>query len=179
LYSGAGSLTQTVVSEIQNAGGIITLEDFTTYEPKWGKPVVSELFNGETLYTFPLPSTGHVAKFIMNVLSGFNFENRDFASHSKDKLIFHRIMEAFKFGFAKRTKLGDEASVEVIKTLEELESSAYAKSIRGQIADERTFNDYKHYGANTSVISDQGTGHISVLAPNGDAVALTATINSM
>lgn len=177
-YDG-GSMTKTLVDEIRNAGGIITTEDFTSYEPKWGKPSITELFNGDSFYTFPLPSTGPVIKFIMNILKGYKFEERSFEAHNEDKLIYHRIMEAFKYGFAKRTKLGDESTAEVLETLAELESSEYADLIRSLITDDKTFNDYEHYGANTTLPEDHGTSHISIIAPNGDAVALTTTINFM
>jgi gamma-glutamyltranspeptidase / glutathione hydrolase / leukotriene-C4 hydrolase len=178
-YTANGTFAQKIVDEIQKDGGIFTLEDLTNYKPSWGKPSSSKLFNGETLYTFPLPATGHVINFILNILNGYDIQDHSFDYHSKDKLLYHRLVEAFKFGFAKRTKLGDEASEEVLKTLRELESSEFADMIRGQINDDKTYNDFGHYGANESVVVDHGTGHVSILAPNGDAVALTSTINIM
>lgn len=54
-FYGGGELTQKLVNEIKAEGGIIRMEDFTTYEPKWGKPIESKLFNGDSLHTFPLP----------------------------------------------------------------------------------------------------------------------------
>lgn len=55
----------------------------------------------------------------------------------------------------------------------------YAQQIRSQIEDNRTYQDYKHYGANFSLPDDHGTAHISIMAPNGDAISLTTTINTM
>lgn len=177
-YSPQGTFTQKIVDEINKEGGIFTLEDLTTFEPKWGKPVVSKLFNGESLFNFPLPATGHVINFIINILNGFGFQEHSIEFHNENKLLYHRLMEAFKFGFAKRTKLGDENTLqEVVDTLQQLGSLEYADEIRKQIRDDKTFNDFGHYGANASVIADHGTGHISILAANGDAVAFTSTIN--
>ena len=176
---GGGSLAQGLVDEIRSAGGIITMEDFKQYKPKWGKPIESKLFNGDSLYTFPLPASGHIITYIMNILSGYNFQDKTLEEHNIDKLFYHRLMEAFKFGFAKRTKIGDEASLEVLKTIAELLDVAHAETIRKSITDDKTFNDFEHYGANTSIVEDHGTGHLSILAPNGDAVAITTTINFM
>lgn len=178
-YGEKGTFTQKIVDEITNAGGIFTIEDLISYKPKWGKPVASKLFTGEDFYTFPLPATGHVVTYILNILNGYNIQDQSFDFHSKDKLVYHRLVEAFKFAFAKRTKIGDELSEEVLNTLRELESTEYADLIRGQINDDKTYNDYAHYGANASVVEDHGTGHLSILAPNGDAVAFTSTINLM
>lgn len=174
-----GSLAQGIVDEIQNDGGIITMEDLKNYQPKWGKPASTELFNGDTLYTFPLPGSGQVISFIINILEGYKFQGNSTEQHFEDKLIFHRVIEAFKFAFGKRTKIGDESTEDVLRTVNELTSSEYANYIRSIIDDNKTFDDYEHYGANTSVQMDYGTGHVSILAPNGDAVGLTSTINSM
>lgn len=176
-YSAQGSFTQKIVDEVNAEGGIFSIEDLTSYRPKWGSPVEAKLFNGETLYNFPLPATGSVINFIINILNGFDFQRNTVEFHNEDKLIFHKLMEAFKFGFAQRTKLGDESTGEVLETVTQLASKEYADTIRNQIRDDKTFNDFAHYGANSSVVVDHGTGHLSVLAPNGDAVALTSTIN--
>lgn len=174
-----GSLAQGIVDEIRAAGGIITMEDLMSYKPKWGKPNESKLFNGDSLLTFPLPTSGNIINFIMNVLNGFNFQDMSYEEHQKEKLIYHRITEAFKFAFAKRSRLGDENSEDVLKALEELSSVEHAEAVRKSIFDNTTFNDYEHYGASASNVEDHGTGHISIIAPNGDAVAITSTINYM
>lgn len=176
---GGGELTQKLVNEIRAEGGIMTIEDFTTYEPKWGKPIESKLFNGDSLYTFPLPATGYIISFILNIMNGYKIHEKSFDEHQQEKLLYHRLAEAFKFGFAKRSKLGDDRSTEVLEALKELESIEHAEEVRSRIQDDRTFNDVEHYGANASVSLDYGTGHISILAPNGDAVAITSTINYM
>ncbi|CAO1382892.1 unnamed protein product [Diamesa serratosioi] len=172
-----GTFTKTIVQEIQNIGGIITVEDLNNYKVKWGKPVSSKLFNGDTLSTFPLPATGSVLTFILNVLKGFHFEDHSLAYHQNEKLMWHRLMESFKFAFAKRTVLGADVTPDVEDTLKELESEEYAEIIRKSIQDDLTFNDYAHYGVKSSVNEDHGTAHMSILSPNGDAVSLTSTIN--
>ena len=45
------------------------------------------------------------------------------------------------------------------------------------INDSYTVNNASHYGADFFAPEDHGTTHLSVLAPNGDAVAVTSTIN--
>lgn len=59
-----------------------------------------------------------------------------------------------------------------------LTSRNYAHLTQMQIDDHRTWDDPNHYGAVTfGTAKDHGTAHVSVLAPNGDAVAATSTIN--
>lgn len=129
--------------------------------------------------TFPLPSTGSVLTFILNVVKGFHFEDHSLAYHQNEKLIWHRLVETFKFAFAKRTVLGANVTPDIEAVLKELESSEHAEFIRKSILDNITFNEYAHYGVKSSVNEDHGTCHVSILSPNGDAVALTSTINLM
>lgn len=63
--------------------------------------------------------------------------------------------------------------------MSQLIDETYAAETRAQIDDERTYNDYKHYGAQYDIVADHGTAHINVLAPNGDAVSVTSTINNV
>ena len=46
------------------------------------------------------------------------------------------------------------------------------------ISDTSTSNNPLDYGASYYIGDDAGTAHISILAPNGDAVAVTSTINT-
>lgn len=58
-------------------------------------------------------------------------------------------------------------------------SKSYAEETRKLIFDNKTFSDPKYYGAYHDNVEDSGTEHVSVLAPNGDAVSVTSTINSV
>lgn len=46
-----------------------------------------------------------------------------------------------------------------------------------KIEDDKTSQDPTYYGAKISNTDNHGTAHISVLAPDGDAVSVTTTIN--
>lgn len=107
--------------------------------------------------------------FILNLLRDYDLKH--------DALSYHRITEAFKFAYAKRSQLGDEPSDEIKEMMRNLTSLEYAEEIRKLIDDEKTFDDVRYYGAKFENKDDQGTAHISILMPNGDAVAATATIN--
>lgn len=56
-------------------------------------------------------------------------------------------------------------------------SAEYALEVRKLILDNMTYSDYTKYGVKAKQLEDHGTAHISVLHPNGDAVAVTTTIN--
>ena len=52
-----------------------------------------------------------------------------------------------------------------------------AEAAHKNIRDSHTIEDAGFYGSDYLVTEDHGTAHTSLLAPNGDAVAVTSTIN--
>lgn len=54
----------------------------------------------------------------------------------------------------------------------------YAMEIRSQILENETSQNFTYYGAEYGNVEDHGTDHISVMAPNGDAVSVTSTVNT-
>ncbi|KAI4456640.1 gamma glutamyl transpeptidase [Holotrichia oblita] len=168
-----GSLTEIFVKDIQDFGGIITVEDMNKYNVEWLDPIKVDLPFNQTLYTFPLPGSGAIVTFIINILKGF-------VDYGQGESItnLQRMVESFKYGYGKRTELGDRKFVPGIDDLiSNITSEDYAFAIRNGISDHATYNNPEHYGANTTLVEDHGTAHISILAPNGDAVSVTGTIN--
>ncbi|XP_064213538.1 glutathione hydrolase 1 proenzyme isoform X2 [Tribolium castaneum] len=167
-----GTLTEGFLQDIRNKGGIITREDLINFKPQWKKPIQIQLPLNQTLYTPPPPGSGVILSLIMNILNGF----LDF---SQPKLLtnWQRVVESFKFGFAKRTTLGDPNFVPMDDFVGNLTSKWFAEEMRKQIFDTKTFQNQSYYGADVYEPDDHGTANLCVLAPNGDAVVVTSTIN--
>lgn len=55
-------------------------------------------------------------------------------------------------------------------------NQTFAELLRQKIWDNQTHSNASYYGK-FQFERDHGTSHLSVLSPNGDAVALTSTIN--
>ncbi|XP_023015721.2 glutathione hydrolase 1 proenzyme isoform X3 [Leptinotarsa decemlineata] len=167
-----GSLTRDFITDIKNKGGIMTEEDMRSYRPQWQEPVQAALTNNHTLYASPLPGSGVILAFILNILSNFiNLKEPNSITTNQ------RIVESFKFGYGKRTEFGDPDFVDFSALLANLTSKEYAERIRRFIHDNSTSQNPQYYGANTDFQEDHGTSHISVLSPEGDAVSVTSTIN--
>lgn len=165
-----GKVGRQVLDDIKEFGGILTESDFAEYKVKWMKPVMTTLKHGEKLYSMPLSGSGALLVFIMNLLNGYELNH--------DILSYHRIIEAYKFAYARRTDMADpdfEPSAEAL--VKNLTSTEYADAIRKRIDDTRTHNEPGYYGEHFASPDDHGTAHISVLAPNGDAISSTGTIN--
>ncbi|XP_048589503.1 glutathione hydrolase 1 proenzyme isoform X2 [Nematostella vectensis] len=176
-----GCLANDIVRDVKKAGGIITLKDLAAYSPKWKKALASDV-GDLNMYTTPPPSSGAVITMILNILRGYNMTAADRSSDAQSALTYHRIIESFKYAYAWRAKLGDPdfsdaAYANINKVVENMTDPSFAERIRQRILDDKTFFNMDHYGQYYAGTGPEGTSHLSVLAPNGDAVSLTTTVN--
>ncbi|KAB0792869.1 hypothetical protein PPYR_14828 [Photinus pyralis] len=171
LYDGV--LTKAFVEDIQNLGGIITEEDMRSYRPLWGAPISTTLPNQHTLYSVAPPGSGAILILILNMLNGLlDVKNIETVEN------WHRIIESFKFGYGRRTEMGDPNFVPSMKSfISNITSKETAAFLRSQISDDTTFGNPVHYGAKVQQVNIHGTANMVVMGSNGDAVAVTSTIN--
>jgi len=172
-----GTTAENFVKDLRQLGGIITLQDLKDYCPRVEEPIKIDIGNGLKLYSVPPPGSGIILAFILNIMENYNVTKLD----ANDPLMHHRLVEAFKYGYAYRSQIGDPSDSNITKLVEnivkELTSEEVAFETFKKINDSQTSNDPKYYGGDFQINEDHGTSHTSVLAPNGDAVAVTSTIN--
>ncbi|ODN04054.1 Gamma-glutamyltranspeptidase 1 [Orchesella cincta] len=162
------------VEDIRNEGGILKEQDMLNYNVTWDPPVEMKIAGNFTIHSFPPPGSGILVAFFMKLLSNYSM-------NPNETVTFQRITEAFKHGYAKRTLLGDPEDADVAEQVKELyknlTSTDYINEIMELIHDDSTNNTYEYYGAEYWQPEDHGTSTMSLVAPNGDAIAVTSTVN--
>ncbi|CAO3619887.1 unnamed protein product [Mucor hiemalis] len=165
-----GEIAKKLVKTIQTAGGIITLEDFKNYKPII-RPTMSTYYNGRKITTCSEPTSGPVILSVLNLIERFQFKVEGLTG-----LNLHRLVEAFKFGYAFRTEMGDPDFIHNTERIEEITTKDFASTIRRQITDDIT-HDPLYYNPKFDHIESHGTMHLSVVDEHDGAVALTSTVN--
>merc|ERR1719391_1713851 len=135
----SGKIGEDFVSDLQELGGILTMDDMRDYKVHWSSPVSVHLNSiNATLYSNPPPASGALMAYILNILDNFDIKQNDDLP-----LLYHRMTEAFKWAFAHRTLLGDpqgdDSIADIVNTLvKNITSEWQAEMTFSRISDNQT-----------------------------------------
>ncbi|MDP9809918.1 gamma-glutamyltranspeptidase/glutathione hydrolase [Rhizobium tibeticum] len=159
-----------IVKASQATGGILAKEDFEQYAVRELKPIECN-YRGYDIISSPPPSSGGVIICeILNVLEDYPLS---FLGYGSAETV-HLMVEAMRYAYVDRNAaLGDPDFVE--NPVSTLLDKGYAKAIRAKIDPYKagTSANLKPLGVKESV----ETTHYSIVDDEGNAVAVTYTLN--
>ncbi|KAL3976217.1 neuromedin U receptor 1 [Sarotherodon galilaeus] len=167
-----GTIAKNLISDIEKAGGKLTMQDLASYEAN-----VTDAWNislrDYKMYFPPPPAGGAILSLILNIMKGYEMKSEPNTTDEKI-LFYHRYIEALKFANGLKKDIRDPkfSSDKMAKNLTE---DSFANHIRSLISSDKT-HDPQYYGKN-SYLDSIGTTHVSVLAEDGSAVSVTSSIN--
>ncbi len=165
-----GAPADAIVKASQAKGGILVKEDFEQYKVRELKPIECN-YRGYDIISSPPPSSGGVIICeILNVLEGYPLSYLGYGSAEA----VHIMVEAMRYAYVDRNAaLGDPDFID--NPVSKLLDKSYAKEIRSKI------NPYKAgTSANLKPLGGKEsteTTHYSVVDDEGNAVAVTYTLN--
>jgi gamma-glutamyltranspeptidase/glutathione hydrolase len=167
-----GWAARRIVEEMQEGGGLITLEDLRNYKVVERAPVRGT-YRGYEIVSMPPPSSGGVHLIeLLNILEGYDLKAAGPDTADYD----HRLIEAMRRVYADRAgRLGDPDFLQV--PVASLMDKAYAARLRASI-------DLTHASKSADIApgkqlprESEQTTHFSVMDKDGNAVSSTYTLN--
>ena len=165
-----GETARKIVQHMTDLGGLVTMADLAAYQAKL-RPPVHGTFKGFDVYGMgPVASGGILIVEMLNILERYDLK----ADGRQSPRTIHRVAEAMRRGFFTRaTEIADPDFVAV--PVARLISKEYANTLAA------TINDQATPSANLApfpIVGAEGTHttHLSTLDDQGNAVALTYTL---
>ena len=182
-----GKLAHELADFVQQGGGLITAEDLAHYDVKDRTPVRGT-YRGLEIISAPPPSSGGIALLeILNILEGYDLGKAGLDSATS----IHLIAEAYRRAFLDRAQFLGDPEFNDIPVLQ-LDDKSYATAWRASIQPLQASNSATLARPPTSaVLADYAaahpvvapvkestqTTHYSVVDADGNAVAVTTTLN--
>ncbi|HET9838595.1 MAG TPA: gamma-glutamyltransferase [Candidatus Angelobacter sp.] len=181
-----GAMARELADEMKRNGGLITAEDLAAYEVKERQPVRGT-YRGYEIISAPPPSSGGVTMLeALNVLEGYNLSK--LGNRSADAI--HLTVEAFRRAFFDRAELlgdPDFSQVPVAQLIDKKYAAGWRSSLDMMRAtDSREVRRPSGFGELDRPAAlhrpymgreSNNTTHYSVVDPQGNAVAVTTTLN--
>ncbi len=167
-----GVVADLIVAEMTANGGLITAEDLKSYKAV-ERDAVHGRFRGYDIISMPPPSSGGVHLIeMLNVLEGYDLAAM--GHNSADYLGL--LVESMRRAYADRSAyLGDPDFFDV--PVAALTSRDYAVKLRGQINPGRATKSADVAPGLGPLGESEQTTHYSVMDKDGNAVAVTTTLN--
>ena len=169
-----GKVARMIVDGIDRAGGILSLSDFEKYSPTWRTPVHGE-FRGMEVVSMPPPSAGGTGVIQMLELTSRADRAGALADGYGAASSVHALAHAMVLAFADRAQFfGDPDFVKV----------PVQNMLDPKYLDERwkTFDPHSAHvtvpAGDFDAHEGMHTTHFSVVDREGNAVAITTTINN-
>lgn len=154
-----GSVAESIVAVIKEAGGCLSAEDLASHESTWENPISVD-YRGLCVYECPPNGQGITALIALNILEGFDLAAMDLLSPEK----MHVMIEAMRLAFADaKWYVSDPAFAKI--PMKELLSKEYASERRKLIDLKRATVDPQR----GSPVNSSGTVYLSVVDGMGNA----------
>lgn len=167
-----GAVADSIVAEMQRGGGIISKQDLIAYKAVWRKPVSGQ-YRGYDVVTMPPPSSGGIALVqLLKAVEPYPLQKWGFNSDSTVQL----MIEAERRVYADRAAhLGDPDFYPVPQT--RLIEDSYIKQRMSTFNWQKASTSAEVSAGEIAPLEHEETTHFSIVDREGNAVAITTTLN--
>ncbi len=167
-----GKIADLLVHQMERDGGLITQEDLDRYHSIWREPIIGN-YQNKTIISMPPPSSGGITMMqILKAIEPFDLKEL----HHNSSSMIQLLTEAERRAFADRAHwLGDPDFTKIPK--DSLLSSAYNTNRMNGFAFKKAKPSSEVDHGSFLLHESMETTHFSIVDEQGNAVAITTTLN--
>ena len=167
-----GKTADDIVGEMKRGSGLISYDDLLNYTVAWRQPLISQ-YKEFKIISMPPPSSGGVA--LVQLLKSIETYPMAEWGHNTYKTA-HLMTEAERRAYADRAVyLGDPDFFTV--PVEQLTNNLYIHQRMSDFNPEKATSSLNVKEGTFMLVESEQTTHLSIVDPQGNAVAVTTTLN--
>ncbi len=168
-----GEIANSIVSEVNNSGGIISLEDLENYNSVWRDPI-KFMYKDLEVISMPLPSSGGI--LLGQMLKAIeNYNIGEYGHNSVESI--QLLVEAERRAYADRSYFMGDPDFNKLPVYELMDEEYVNNRMESSSWERATPSSEVSHGDIVINESDQTT-HYSIIDKFGNSVSVTTTLNT-
>ncbi len=166
-----GLTAKLILAEMERGNGIITQDDLDNYQAKW-RPAIEASYRDHKIITMPLPSSGGIA--LIQMLESVEPYALNKIGHNSADYV-HLLVEAERRAFADRAQYLGDNDFHDVPVINLIDRTYILQRMRSFDPEQATPS--ASIGSGSIMVESDQTTHFSIIDAQGNAVAVTTTLN--
>ena len=169
-----GEIAEMIIEEIEESGGIMTVEDLRNYNSVWRDPIKFK-YKGLDIISMPLPSSGGILLGqLLKAIEGYDIGQ--FGHNSVESI--QLMVEAERRAYADRSFYMGDPDFNKLPVYELMDDEYVNSRMASFSWDKATLSSEVSHGEVKTIEESDQTTHYSIIDADGNSVSVTTTLNT-
>ena len=169
-----GEIAEMIIEEIEESGGIMTVEDLKNYNSVWRDPIKFK-YKGLDIISMPLPSSGGILLGqLLKAIEGYDIGQ--FGHNSVESI--QLMVEAERRAYADRSFYMGDPDFNKLPVYELMDDEYVNSRMASFSWDKATLSSEVSHGEIKTIEESDQTTHYSIIDADGNSVSVTTTLNT-
>ena len=169
-----GEIAEMIIEEIEESGGIMTVEDLKNYNSVWRDPIKFK-YKDLDIISMPLPSSGGILLGqLLKAIEGYDIGQ--FGHNSVESI--QLMVEAERRAYADRSFYMGDPDFNKLPVYELMDDEYVNSRMASFSWDKATLSSEVSHGEIKTIEESDQTTHYSIIDANGNSVSVTTTLNT-
>jgi len=169
-----GEIAEMIIEEIEESGGIMTVEDLKNYNSVWRDPIKFK-YKGLDIISMPLPASGGILLGqLLKAIEGYDIGQ--FGHNSVESI--QLMVEAERRAYADRSFYMGDPDFNKLPVYELMDDEYVNSRMASFSWDKATLSSEVSHGEVKTIEESDQTTHYSIIDADGNSVSVTTTLNT-